>query len=120
MHPTKFQVNWPFISGEEAKNRLSRWPSRRPSFISDRNDFRYFLSAGHLNASYQGSSPLAFWVWRRSKNRFLRWPIGTILAFFFYLQVSLMLATKFQVNWPFVFGEEIHFQDGRHGSHFDF
>ena len=28
MLPTKFQVNWPFGSGEEAKNRLSRWPPR--------------------------------------------------------------------------------------------
>ena len=36
MLPTKFQVNWPFGSGEEAKNRFSRWP---PSLISDRNNF---------------------------------------------------------------------------------
>ena len=26
MLPTKFQVSWPFGSGEEAKNRFSRWP----------------------------------------------------------------------------------------------
>ena len=32
MLPTKFQVNWPFGSGGEAKNRFSRWP---PSWISD-------------------------------------------------------------------------------------
>ena len=38
MLPTKFQVNWPFGSGEEATNRFSRWPS----WISDRNDFSYF------------------------------------------------------------------------------
>ena len=25
MLPTKFRINWPFISGEEAKNRFSRW-----------------------------------------------------------------------------------------------
>ena len=25
MLPTKFQVNWPFDSGEEPKNRFSRW-----------------------------------------------------------------------------------------------
>ena len=37
MLPTKFQVNWPFGSGEEAKNRFSRGPS----LISDRNDFSY-------------------------------------------------------------------------------
>ena len=39
MLPTKFQVNWPFGSGEEVKNRFSRWPSWRPSCISDWNDF---------------------------------------------------------------------------------
>ena len=37
--PSKFEVNWPFGSGEEAKNRFSRW---RPSWISDRQDFSYF------------------------------------------------------------------------------
>ena len=39
MLPTKFQINWPFGSGEEAKNRFSMWP---PSWISDWNDFSYF------------------------------------------------------------------------------
>ena len=39
MLPTKFQVNWPFGSGEEVKNIFSRWP---PSWISYRNDFSYF------------------------------------------------------------------------------
>ena len=39
MLPTKFGVNWPFSSGDEAKNRFSRW---RPPWISDLNDFSYF------------------------------------------------------------------------------
>ena len=39
MLPTKFQVNWPFWSEEEAKKRFSRL---RPSWISDRNAFSYF------------------------------------------------------------------------------
>ena len=39
MVPSKFGVNWPFGSGEEAKNRFSRW---WPSWISDRHDFSYF------------------------------------------------------------------------------
>ena len=42
MLPSKFGVNWPFGSGEEAKNRFSRWRPWRPSWISDRNDFSYF------------------------------------------------------------------------------
>ena len=37
--PTKFRVNWPFGSGEEAQNRFSRW---RPSWISERNDLSHF------------------------------------------------------------------------------
>ena len=39
MLPSKFGVNWPFSSEEEAKNRFSRW---RPSWISDRHNFSYF------------------------------------------------------------------------------
>ena len=39
MLPSKFGVNWRFGSGEEEKNRFSRW---RPSWISDRLDFSYF------------------------------------------------------------------------------
>ena len=35
-------VDWPLISGEEGKNRFSRW---RPSWISDRNEFSFFWSA---------------------------------------------------------------------------
>ena len=42
MLPSKFGVNWSFGSGEEAKNRFSRWGPWRPSWISNRDDFRYF------------------------------------------------------------------------------
>ena len=49
MLPTKFRVKWP---GEEAKNRFSRWLSWWPSWISDRDDFSYFLSTGHPDTSY--------------------------------------------------------------------
>ena len=42
MRRTEFQFNWPFGSGEELKNRFSRQPPRRPSWISDRNDFSCF------------------------------------------------------------------------------
>ena len=45
----------------------------------------------------------------------LGFPIRMILAIF-DLQVTLMLPTKFQVNWPFSSGEEAEtdFQDGHH------
>ena len=56
MLPSKFGVNWPFGSGEKAKNRFSRW---QPSWISDWHDFSYFWSTSHPDASYQVSSQLA-------------------------------------------------------------
>ena len=77
---TKFQVNWPFCSGKEAKNKLSKWPPRRLSWISDRNDFSYFWSTRHLDASYQVSS--------HGGHHGL--PIGTILTIF-DLQVTRCL-----------------------------
>ena len=51
MLPTKFRVNWPFGSKEEAKNRFSRWLPWRPSWISDWHDFSYFSSTSHPNVS---------------------------------------------------------------------
>ena len=59
MLPSKFGVNWPFGSGEEAKNRFSRWLPWRPSWISDRSDFTYFWSTSHPDDSYQVNSQLA-------------------------------------------------------------
>ena len=40
MLPIKFQVNWPFSSGGEAKNRFSRW---QPSLISNWKDLGFFF-----------------------------------------------------------------------------
>ena len=44
MLPIKHQANWPFVSGEEVKNRFARW---LPSGIYNRNNFSYFLSINH-------------------------------------------------------------------------
>ena len=66
MLPTKFLVNWPFNSGEEAKNRFSRWLPWRPSWISDWHEFSYFWSTSHPNVSYEVWSQLAFRCRRRS------------------------------------------------------
>ena len=49
----KFQ-NWPPGSGE-AKNRFSRLPPWRLSWISDWNNFSYFWYTSHPDASYQVS-----------------------------------------------------------------
>ena len=54
--PTKFQISWAFGSGEEAKkNRFSRRPPLRTSWISDRNDFSYIWSTSYYYVSYQVS-----------------------------------------------------------------
>ena len=68
MLPTKFWVYWPLGSWEEANNRFSRWPPWRPSWIFYQNDFSYFWSRSHSNASYhyQVWSQLAFRFRRRS------------------------------------------------------
>ena len=103
MLPTKFGVHWPFGSEEQAENRFSIRLSWRPSWISERNDFSYFLSTSHPDVSYLVSSQLAFAFRRRSGH--LGFPISTILAVF-DLQVTPMLPTKFGVNWPFGSEEE--------------
>ena len=54
--PIKFRVSWPFGSGDEVQNRFSRW---RPFWISDPNDFSYFWSTSHPDASYHVSSQFA-------------------------------------------------------------
>ena len=56
--PTKLPVNWMF-GLEEVQNRFSRWPSWRPSWMSDRNDFRYVWFTSYPNSSYQVGSQLA-------------------------------------------------------------
>ena len=65
--PNKFQVSWPFISGE-VQNMFSRCQPKRPSCISDKNDFSYFLSTICPDTSYQVLSQLAFRFKRRRAN----------------------------------------------------
>ena len=92
MLPSKFGVNWPFGSGEEAKNRFSRWRPWRPSWISDRHDFTYFdLQVTPMLPNKFGVS----WPSVQEKKRkidfqdgghggHLGFPIGTILAIFLF------------------------------------
>ena len=72
MLPRNFQVNWPFCSGEEAKNRFSRWPPQPPSWISDQNNFSHFLSTSNPDASYPVSSQLAFRFRRRREKQIFK------------------------------------------------
>ena len=124
MLPTKFKIKKPFDSGEEAKNRFSRWPPWQTSWISDQKDFRYFSPISQLDASYLGpnirseflpsfESTGFFNLGEEAKMDFqdglkgshLGFPIGTILAIF-NLQIITMLPTKFRVNWSFSSEEE--------------
>ena len=106
MLPTKFQVNWPFGSGVEAKNKKKK--KKKKSWISDRSYFSYFLiykSPWCFLASFK-STGLSV----QENKRFSRWGPSWIsdrndLAIF-DLQVTLMLPTKFQVNRPFGSGGE--------------
>ena len=90
MLPTKFGVNWPFGSGEDGSHvgvsisdLLVAW-----CFLSRQLTFHFRRNS---NRSWQSWWPLGF-------------PIGIILAID-YLQVTPMLPTKFQINWPFGSGE---------------
>ena len=113
MLPSKFGINWPYSSGEEAKNRFSRWPPWRPSWISDR-PFYLFLIYKSLQCFLASLESTGFSVQEKkrkidfqdgSHGGHLGFQIGTILAIF-DLQVTLMLPSKFGVNWPFGSGEE--------------
>ena len=56
MLPINFQDNRPFVSGEEAKNRFSRWRPWWSSWVSHRNKFSYSLSTCHPDSRW--------WPWR--------------------------------------------------------
>ena len=110
MLPIKFKNNRPFVSGEEAKNRFSKWRQWRPSWISHQNSFSYFSSTCHPDGFYKVSCQLAFVSGEKIEFQdgghggHLGFSTGMILAiffFFFILQITAMLTTKFQVNWPF-------------------
>ena len=94
---TKFQVNQPFSSGEEEKNRFSRWLPL------------WFKSNG-----------LSFQEKKRKidfqDGRHLGYLTGRILAIF-DLQVPPVLPTKFQVNCPFGSGGETKNRFSRWISH---
>ena len=58
-----------------------------------------------VKTSYEVSSQMAFGSGEEAKIRFSRWPpIGAVLATS-DLQVTMILPTKFPVNWPFDSGE---------------
>ena len=82
------------------KKKVSRWPPRQPSWISDPNNLSYFRSTSHPNASYHVESNGLSVQEKKRKIDFkdgchsghLGFLIGMILSIF-DLQVTLMLTT---------------------------
>ena len=127
MLPTKFRVNWHFGSGGKAKKYFQN--SRHGGHIG----FPIVTNLAIFYLKITPMLPTEFQVNRlfssgqktkkkKKKEEFqgdhsghLGFPIRTILAFF-DLQVTRILLTEFQVNWPFGSGEKakIDFQDGGH------
>ena len=114
MLPTKFRVNWPFSSGEEAKNRFSRWLPWWPSWTSDWHDFSYFFIYKSPQCLLWSLESIGLSVQEKKLNidfqdgghgGHLGFLIRTILAIF-DIQVTLMLPTKFRVKWLLGLGEE--------------
>ena len=80
MLPSKFGVNWPFGSGEEAKNRFSRWLPWWPSWISNRTILAIFdLQVTPMLPNQFGVNWL-LGLGVEAKNRFSRWLHGSHLG----------------------------------------
>ena len=115
MLSTKFRINSPFGSGEEARNIFPRLRLWRPSLISDRNDFSSFFiykSPWCFLPSFESTGLSVLQKKRKlhfqdgSHVRHLGFQIRRILTIF-YLLVIPMLPTKSQDNLPFISGEEV-------------
>ena len=74
MLPMKFRVKWPFSSGEEEKNRFSRWLSWRPSCILIGTILAIFVIQVTLMLPTYIRVNKPFGSGEEVKNRFLRWP----------------------------------------------
>ena len=115
MLPTKFQVNWPIGSEEVAKYRFSRW---RPSWIPIGMIWQFlilqvilmlptqFESTGLMvqkkkKKDFQDSPRRPSWISDRTDFSFF---------FFYYLQVTPVLLTKFHVKGHFSSGEKKTFK----------
>ena len=105
MLPTKFRVNWPFSSGEEAKNRFSRWLPWRPSWISI-GTILAILIYKSPQCLLRSLESIGLSVQEKKVNidfqdsghgGHLGFLIRTILAIF-DLQVTLMFPTKFRAK----------------------
>ena len=92
MLPSKFGVNWPYDSGKEAKKYIFKMAAM--AAILDFQSARFSLYLIY-------KLPQCFLACLEATGLSVqeRFPIGTILGIF-VLQVTLMLPTKYRVNWP--------------------
>ena len=110
MLPTKFQVNWPFPSREEAKNRFSTRPQAAIlDFRSERIIFDLQVTP-MLHTKFQVKWPFGSEDAKNTCSRWQPWlPAWSsdrnFLAIF-DLQVTPIPSRKFQVNWPISSKEE--------------
>ena len=140
MLPTKYGVSWPFGSGEEAK-KIDFQDGRPGGQFGFRIGKILVILICKTHQSFLPSFKSSRLSVQEKKRKIdfqdgghcghLGFPIGSILAIF-YLQVTLVLPTKFEVNWPFGSGVEAKnrfsrrsekywgFQDGRHGGNLGF
>ena len=131
MLPTKFRVNWPFGSGEEAKLDFQdgchggplRFQIRIIVAIFDLQDTLMLPTKFQVNWPFSSGE--------EAKNRFSRWPLWrpfwisnlNILAFFFFIYKSprcFLLSFKSVSLSVQEKKGKIDFQDGHHGSHLGF
>ena len=118
MLPTKFQVSWPYSSGEEVKNRF---PSGHLGFLVRTILAIFFLR--HLCFLPRFKS-IGLSVQKKRKidvqddhhGGHLGFLIRTILGIF-DLPVTPMLSTQFPVNSDQEKKWKIDFQDGHYGGH---
>ena len=72
--PWKFPVNWPFVSGDEAQNRFSKWQPWQSPWITNQN---HILAIFDLQVTliYPTKFPVN-WPFSSGEvqNRFSRWP----------------------------------------------
>ena len=71
---TQVQINWPFGSEEEVKNRFSIWPPWWPSWIYDLKDLAVFDLQVTLMLPSKFLVNWPFGSGEEVKNRFSRWP----------------------------------------------
>ena len=103
MLPSKFRVNWPFSSGEEAKNKFQDDGGHLGLPIG-MNLAIFDLQVSLLTPTkFQVKWP--FGSGEKTKNRFSRWPPWrpswisySNFITIFDLQVTLILPTNFQVH----------------------